>query len=120
MKQSIIIELPIKVSANKIYAGVHWSERKKIKDLFLWGLLGIKKELKKVGKCKLTFNFQFKSNPLDDSNCFFMVKIIEDCLVHYKILEDDKYDIVRGITVTSNKGDRDIVELIIEEVEAND
>lgn len=116
MQQSSIIKLPIKVSANDIYAGQHWAKRAKIKDMFLWALLGLKSQLKPVSACKLVFNFKFKTHPLDSSNCSYMAKMIEDCLVHYKILKNDNFKVVRGVELTSDTGDEDVVELIIKEV----
>ena len=40
-KISIELELPKKISTNKIYEGVHWTQRAKDKDLFLWAFLPI-------------------------------------------------------------------------------
>ena len=115
--QQIAIKLPFKVSANEIYAGTHWNKRKKHKDIMLWSLLGIKSKLKPVETCELSFEFSFKRNPLDNSNCFYLIKLIEDCLTHYKIIKDDNYKIVQKITVTSNKGVDDEVRITITEKE---
>lgn len=113
--QVLEVDIPKKLSTNSIYAGIHWSERKKHKDLFLWSMIGMKK-LNYVNKCELEFDFEFKGKPLDASNCSYLVKLCEDCLVHYKIIPDDNYNIVKSIKMTSNKGKQDKVKITIKEI----
>ena len=79
----------------------------------LWAFLGVKSQLKPVDKCTIKFEFSFKSRPLDNTNCSYLAKLIEDCLVHYKILKDDNYKIVEEITISSRKGDKDQVLITI-------
>ena len=45
-----------------------------------------------------------------------IAKMIEDCLVHYKIIKDDNFKIVQKISITSTLGNDDEVELIIREL----
>ena len=95
-----------KVSINKFYGGIHWTKRKKIKDVFR---LLLKKHKKIDFRCKCDYTFYFKSRPLDASNT--MVKLIEDAL-----FTNDKYDFVTEITIRSRKGKEDKVVLVVEEI----
>lgn len=113
MKEWILTfyDLP-KVSLNKIYAGEHYSKRKKLKDTYK---LLIKSQFKSVfPKNKVysaTYTFGFKSRPLDTSNTVYMVKIIEDIL-----FEDDTYKIIPELHIKSTKADKDFVEIKIKEI----
>lgn len=117
MSQMITIDLPAKVSTNTIYSGVHWQERKKLKDLFLWAFIGHRKALQPIKKGRLYFDFCFKRQPLDCSNCTYMAKMLEDCLTFYGIIKDDKPDIITGINITSRKGTSDTVTITLEEIQ---
>lgn len=119
MKQTVEITLPYKISTNSIYAGVHWSKRKRLKDLMRWALVPIITSIRPLHQGTLTFDFQFKSRPLDCSNCSFMVKMIEDVLVeHYKIIDDTpKY--VEKIIISSKKGTKDLCILTLEDNDGN-
>ena len=109
---TIILEGLPKVSLNEWYSGNHWANRKRLKDIYK---LIVKSQFKHVfGKDKqyvCIYSFTFKSHPLDASNCIAMVKMIEDIM-----FEDDKWDIVKQITVLSNKGKEDLVTITIEEI----
>ena len=107
LKRLMINDLP-KVSLNSWYAGQHWSKRVKIKNAFKL-ILRRYKQFPKDHKYKCDYRFTFKRNALDASNCVAMVKIIEDIL-----FEDDKWDIVTSISISSKKGKTDSMELIIE------
>jgi hypothetical protein len=113
----LIIQIQIdkfpKISFNKIYAGVHWSVRRKQAELF-HNLIHIEKlDYEKTFHKKLQpiqhypvmidYNFIWASKPLDTSNCFYMVKMLEDGLVKNKILKDDSPNFVSVSTVTSSK-----------------
>jgi hypothetical protein len=103
MQQIIIKDLP-KVSSNKIYAGTHWTKRNKLKESYLWITKGPFSKLKPVESlCDLTFEFYFVKNALDSSNCGYMAKMLEDCLVECKILQGDTIKHVRKITLQSLK-----------------
>lgn len=102
--QQVRLENIIKESANKIYAGVHWTKRKKLKDSYLWLTKGPFSKLQPVKeKVNLRFDFYWGVRPLDTSNVFFLVKMIEDCLVEYGILQNDTIQYVGAITVQSHK-----------------
>lgn len=98
----ILKNLP-KISLNKWYAGMHWANRKKIKDNYV---KIIKSQFNEVLTKNNTYNteyhFTFKSRALDASNCVAMVKMIEDI-----IFENDSYKIVKSILITSEKGSED-------------
>ena len=102
----ILNDLP-KISLNKWYSGEHWSKRKKLKDKYK---LLIKSQFKQVlSKDKtyeVEYTFNFKTRPLDASNCVAMVKLIEDV-----IFEDDNYRIVESINIKSRKAKFDSVEI---------
>ena len=109
----ISMKIPKKISTNKIYEGVHWSQRAKDKDLFLWEFLTIASKIPEIESCDLTFDYEFKSRPLDCDNCSYMTKLIIDCLRHYHKIKDDTPDIVKSIKITSKKGDVDKVKILI-------
>jgi len=114
MKTSFTIPIPQKISTNSIYAGVHWTKRKAFKDLMLLSTHNqFKASAKHNCRVSLSFLFTFKSRPLDSSNCSYMAKVIEDCMVHYGILKDDTIKSVKSVTFESQKGDRDECEVII-------
>lgn len=113
MPQKIAIVLPKKVSANVIYAGKHWTFRAKIKEVYLRDTIEFKNLKKVKEKCDLRFDFYFKGKTLDSSNCLYMAKMLEDCLVHYKILKNDTIEFVEDFTVKSQKGTADKVIITI-------
>ena len=106
MSKIILTGLP-KVSLNLFYAGVHWTKRKKLKDKYK---LLIKSQFKQVlskdKKYEVEYTFNFKTRPLDASNCVAMVKLIEDV-----IFEDDNYKIVTSLNIKSRKAKFDSVEI---------
>lgn len=99
-----------KVSLNKWYSGVHWTERQKLKNNYGLLLNKYKKKFKKIHRYDVDYRFYFKRSPLDASNCVAMVKLIEDVL-----FEDDKWDIVDSVTMGSKKSEikEDYVEVTI-------
>jgi hypothetical protein len=108
----ILKDIP-KISLNQWYAGnKHWSERKKIKDKTYWIVKSqCKIVFSKNKQYEVSYRFIFKNNPLDSSNTVSMVKILEDIL-----FEDDKYDIVKKICTSSEKGKQDMVIINIKEL----
>ena len=103
MQTVIFKDLP-KVSANQIYAGKHWRYRQTLKKHYLLATHNtIKKLTPAKSKVDLSFTFNFTGNPLDSSNTFYMAKLIEDCLVHYKIIVDDEIKFVGEIACESHK-----------------
>ncbi len=105
----IILNDLTKISLNKWYSGEHWSKRKKLKDRYK---LLIKSQFKQVlskdKTYKVYYTFNFKTRPLDASNCVAMVKLIEDI-----IFEDDNYKIVTSLNIKSRKAKYDSVEIEI-------
>lgn len=102
----ILKDMP-KISLNQWYAGSHWSKRKEIKDAYKLLLHKIK-PLSKEKRYRCEYTFNFKSNPLDASNCIAMLKMIEDIL-----FESDGYKIITEITIKSRKSKSDYIEIEI-------
>ncbi len=102
----IVKDLP-KISTNTIYAGVHWTARKKHKEAFLWLTAHFKRLEKITGKVDIDFHFFFAKNPLDSSNVSYAVKLLEDSLVTYGVIEGDSPKFVRKISMQSQKGESD-------------
>jgi len=109
MIKIILKDLP-KVSNNKFYAGMHWTKRKETRDNFHFR---VKSQCKRVfgseNQYIATYAFEFKSSPLDASNCVGMLKMIEDVL-----FEKDNWNIVDIGGITSRKGKQDKVEITVE------
>lgn len=91
---------------------MHWSARKKLADLYHKYMLAHKSHITEY-PIGMSFIFSFKSRPLDVSNTFLMVKLIEDGLVQNGTLKGDSPEFVESIRVHSQKGPRDEVEIII-------
>lgn len=108
----IILKNLTKISLNDWYAGNHWTKRKQIKDTYYWIIKSqFKETLSKVGKYIVEYEFVFKSHPLDASNTIAMVKMIEDI-----IFEDDKWDIITKLIISSKKGNEDLVTITINKI----
>lgn len=111
------IKIPIiKLSTNIIYAGKHWRTRAKHKESYLL-LCNIFKNYNFIeDKIDLHIDFYFKGRALDSSNCSYMGKLIEDCLVHYKVIKDDTIKYVSCFSVRShNKSKEDYAIIQIKE-----
>lgn len=105
----LILENLPKISLNEWYSSSHWNKRKKIKDAYKFIIRSQTKLLfEKNKKYNVSYSFFFKTKPLDNSNCVAMLKMIEDVL-----FEDDNYNIVKSIKITSNKSTRDFVKIEI-------
>lgn len=98
-----------KHSLNEIYAGKHWTKRKKIKDAYK---LSVKSQFKHLFSKRfsyvVSYEFVFKNNPLDASNTVYMLKMIEDI-----IFESDGYKVVKELSIKSVKGVKDCVKIKI-------
>ena len=108
------IPIPEKVSSNKAYSGfAHWSVRNKLKDLYHQIVfLEIKKNpiKEKISfPCTVVYEFQWKSRLLDTTNQFFMIKLIEDGLVHAGIFPDDTPEYVYETRSRSVRGKEDML-----------
>lgn len=115
MQLITINNLP-KISTNQIYAGVHWTKRNKHKQDFILLTNGMKRLQPVEGVVDLDFVFTFKKNALDSSNCSYVVKLLEDCLVHHGILKDDTIKFVRKVSMESRKGEFDGCQIKILEI----
>lgn len=107
----ILRDIP-KHSLNEVYSGIHWTKRKKHKDIYK---LLIKNQFKDVlskdKQYSVSYTFQFKKSPLDTSNCVYMLKMIEDI-----IFEDDTYKIIPELTIRSEKAKEDKIIIKINEL----
>jgi len=106
----ILNNLP-KASLNKIYAGEHYSKRKRLKDDYIAIIKGQFKHVFPKDKTYLVhYTFHFKSRALDVSNTVYMLKMIEDV-----IFEDDSYKIVKELNIKSMKSTtgEDYIEIVV-------
>ena len=87
-------------SLNSIYAGIHWSKRKKHADA---AHMAVKVSCKGINcfskPVLLDFQPLHRGRGYDVSNYAYTVKLLEDGLVQCGILEDDTNKFVRGITI---------------------
>ncbi len=94
-------------SLNSIYAGVHWSERKKQADA---GHLAVSLVKIKPFDKPVTLTFQpvagKRDRIRDCSNYSYAAKIIEDGLVKTGVLEDDSPEFVKGFGIDEPVIDR--------------
>lgn len=106
----IEFEIPLNItsalSANKIYAGVHWSKRakdkKEIAEAVQWALIASKiprEPLETPVEIEMLFNSQ-----LDCSNHSYVFKIVEDALESW-VIHDDTKKYVRYICMGYWDGD---------------
>lgn len=108
MKEITLYNLP-KHSLNEIYAGKHWTKRKKIKDAYKLIIQNQFKEvLSKDKTYRVCYHFNFNKSPLDVSNTVYMLKMIEDI-----IFEDDSYKIITDISIKVSKANNDFVNIKI-------
>jgi hypothetical protein len=111
IREIILKDLP-KLSLNKIYAGIHWTQRTKNKDTY--GMIiksQFKEVLSKEYRYKVSYEFNFKRNALDTSNTVYMLKMIEDI-----IFEDDTYKIIPELNIKSQKSKEEFIKITIEQL----
>jgi len=85
------------VSANKFYAGMHWTERKRIKDNLAWLVFQevINNRVKAVNQqCRVVVTLvkPNKKGIKDTENLAIMQKMITDSLVKKGIFQDDTFE----------------------------
>ncbi len=92
---------------NEWYAGLHWSKRKALADY--WHLLVLKwvrkydvQPVPPPVHLAMDFYFGPGRRAYDASNCAATAKLIEDGLVHAKILKGDGPTHVRTIALTTH------------------
>lgn len=96
----------IRSSTNKDYASRHWNNRSKLKESYLQLFSYFTERFKPVDyKVNIDIKFYFNTNrrkkAFDSSNCSIMFKMLEDCLVHYKILKNDSNKFVGRVSQES-------------------
>ena len=104
MFKKMKIPLLERVSLNKFYRGMHWTERKRIADEWHLVILNVLREPKhrfieinlKDYPLVFTYTFRFKKNPQDWLNCSGMVKLIEDGFVKGGLIIDDSPKYIYG------------------------
>lgn len=81
----------IKCSTNTIYAGIHWSKRKEIKDGIASVAGAFCRPVQKIQSypVQIYYRFLFGTRPLDTLNTTFMAKCFEDAFRALGILKDD-------------------------------
>ena len=113
------INLPYKVSTNSIYSGKHWRTRAKHKEEMLEVFKDIETQPFE-NQVDINMDFYLKGRTLDSSNCSYMFKIIEDCLVKCGYLIDDTSKYVRRVSMESHKADYNYVEIEFTERKVSD
>lgn len=107
----VLKDMP-KVSLNAWYASQHWTKRKQIKDTYAWLIKSkVKGKFSKDKQYEVDYVFGFKKNPLDVTNVVGMAKLVED-----QLFEDDKYDIILKVSMSSIKAKEDFIEITVKEI----
>lgn len=118
-----VTDIPM-VSFNKVYQGIHWSQRKGYKDVWReafrgWhflekspGVLDSQKPVRFEGPVYISYLFEQKY-PMDSSNLAFMVKLIEDSLVEDQVIVGDDFKWVLSTTMIPVKAKVDAVTVFI-------
>lgn len=111
----MVFDMPLKISCNAIYSGVHYRSRMKHKSIYRWEVLRAisAQHIQPISNypVALIFKFSFSKHPLDASNCSYMAKLIEDGLVQQKIFDNDDIKFVKKVTLESVKADKDEIHL---------
>lgn len=109
-------------SLNKIWAGIHWSVRKKMADTGHKATWEAAKDIKPFDNpVSLVFQPLVKGRMFDTTNYILSVKVIEDALVEHEILPGDTNKHVKAITMLpAVKAPEKAVEVTIKEVLLND
>jgi len=91
------------VSTNKIYAGHHWSKRKKDADSIVSLAGWFFRPIQRIESypVEIRYKFFFVSRALDTTNCTYLVKCIEDALRAFEILKDDSPKFVERTIIES-------------------
>lgn len=96
-----VLRIPwIGPSMNVIWAGKHWSLRKRIADEAHWAVHAVARDLVMfAAPVRLEFTPKHKGRPYDPSNYAVTVKAIEDGLVMSGILPGDTGDKIKSVTI---------------------
>lgn len=108
------IKIPIiKLSGNIIYANCHWTKRKKHKDMYSM-LCNSFKNIEPINNViDIRYDFRFIKNALDSENCFYMAKMITDCLVKHNVIKDDSPKYINDVTYNSKRDKGAIEDYVI-------
>lgn len=108
------VEIPEKVSLNKIYAGIHFRERAEHKDQYYFAVLAANIP-RYLGPYPVHMHYHFRvpGKKLDISNHAYMLKMVEDALVHANIIEEDNQKYVTGISISAEKDTDTAVDVTI-------
>lgn len=103
-KYSHTFFLPEKISSNKIYAGIHYRSRQKIKDSFALAIqASAPPPYKGTYPVHCHYHFYIAGRQLDTSNHSFMQKMTEDAMVENGVITDDDQRYVSSISYTVEK-----------------
>ena len=113
-----INELPI--TLNKIWAGLHWTERKALADSWKYMFLNafrqakLPKPLPKKDSHYILQCTQFcKGNVRDDDNAVIGTKLCKDALKHWGYVKDDDYKTFNDGVHSTRKGKENKMVIII-------
>lgn len=114
MEYSFDLSLPLKLSANLIYSGRHWSKRNSDAEVIHSDIFYQHKEKHIfdaiIGKLSfpidMEYHFKWKGRNFDVSNVFYEIKLCEDSFKHI-FLPDDNDRYVKSIKATSSGGHKD-------------
>lgn len=113
--QTLTIKHPF-TSTNKIYAGMHWAQRKRIVDEWhelIW-LECKAQKIQPIKKYPVFFEYEFEvKNIKDADNTHFTLKMITDGLRYAEIIDDDTLDYFNEYHFKAKKGKEDKVTIYI-------
>lgn len=102
MQLSVLI--PEKISLNKIYAGIHFRQRSRHKDMYKLAVMASQpKKYKGPFPVAMHYHFKLSGPSLDISNHAYMVKMVEDAFVYLGVLPDDTPKYVSSISISAEK-----------------
>lgn len=109
------IPVPEKVSLNRIYAGVHFRERSRHKDMYRLAVMCVPTVRAYEGTypVQMRYHFRLHGSRLDISNHAYMLKMVEDALVQCGVIPGDDQKYVAGVTITAERADFDEVDVEI-------
>jgi hypothetical protein len=110
----LTLPIPDKISLNAIYAGVHFRTRTSHKQKYhnaVWS--ANPKPYTGIFPVHMEYHFRLHGRALDVSNHAYMLKMVEDALVHAGVIPDDTPKYVASITITAEKSKADEVDVQI-------
>lgn len=107
------INIPEKISLNKIYSGIHWRKRAAQATAFHWAVHRARiSAYSGAFPCHIEYRFKLHGKRLDSSNLAYMTKLLEDGMVQCGVIPDDSPKYVASTTMVTGVGD-DVVEVTI-------